>query len=543
MKMAQNSPTRSVPFRLGCWLMAGASGIALASAARATETVSPFWLLPAVLADAAKPQAPHALPASSLPGSSNASLANNGPDASGARRMLRPILTDPQGLRFADLTPFMSRLAAGTVELQPLLPAQIGRLAMGRGLAGLVAPRVSGTETEALGGRLRLATYFLDDEQGVEQRDFRTPDAREKPRDLRGRDISRRHRLAAQLIDSGNLRLLVDGEMGQLSEGQSAALLPLANGRFVLPGSWSSVSSRLEYGQTNVTVGFQDYETREAVRSREQITVGFKASELQVYRRQASEFSMINGGQWLRRTSFSGVSADLLVTDVLPGAVLDMVDHVRDILPTSVSGNFERGDVARAELTVGPRDRVSTANLALTWRGRFGDTTASVWERRVSTDMMMPGAEDGVRLSRSSDRYADLSHSMNRGNWKFGAGLSLIETNDEMLGNRRAERQVAPHVSIGYAPENGPKLELRYGAADAQSQLVDDDLAARAKARQLQLSLDLSDYVRENLNRPDASLRLEYRYDFGKSDESRSNPGPSQEGGHALLVTFSTPLN
>ncbi|MFN9972154.1 MAG: hypothetical protein ACK58T_19920, partial [Phycisphaerae bacterium] len=260
MKMAQNSPTRSVPFRLGCWLMAGASGIALASAARATETVSPFWVLPAVLADAAKPQAPHALPASSLPGSSNASLANNGPDASAARRKLRPILTDPQGLRFADLTPFMSRLAAGTVELQPLLPAQIGRLAMGRGLAGLVAPRVSGTETEALGGRLRLATYFLDDEQGVEPRDFRTPDAREKPRDLRGRDSSRRPRLAAQLIDSGNLRLLVDGEMGQLSEGQSAALLPLANGRFVLPGSWSSVSSRLEYGQTNVTVGFQDYE-------------------------------------------------------------------------------------------------------------------------------------------------------------------------------------------------------------------------------------------------------------------------------------------
>lgn len=541
--MAQSSPNRRVTFRLGCWLMAGASGIALASAARAAETVSPFWVLPAVLSDAAKPLAPYGLPASPAPGSVIASKPESLPDAAGGQGTLRPILPGTRGLRFGDVTPTISRLAAGTIEFQPLLPAQIDRLAMGRGLSGLVAPKVIGTETEALGGRLRLATFFIDDEQGVEQRDFHTPDARQKPRDLRGREISRRHRLAAQLIDSGNLRLLVDGEMGQLSEGQAATLLPLANGRFVLPGSWSSVSSRLEYGQTNVTVGYQDYETREAVRSREQITVGFKASELQVYRRQASEFSLINGGQWLRRTSFSGVSADLLVSDVLPGAVLDMVDHVRDILPTSVNGSFERGDVARAELTVGPRDKVSTANLALTWRGRFGDTTASVWERRVSTDMIMPGAEDGLRLSRSSDRYADLSHSMSRGNWKFGAGLSLIETNDEMLGNRRAERQVAPHVSIGYAPENGPKLQLRYGAADAQSQLVDDDLAARAKARQLQLSIDLSDYVRENLNRPDASLRLEYRYDFGKTDESRSNPGPSQEGGHALLVTFSTPLN
>lgn len=536
MTMAQNSPNRRAWFRPGCWLMAGASTIAMAAASHA-ETVSPFWVVPAVLSDAAKQQGGQSLPATAAGVKADAGKADK------ASQPMRPLLSDPGGLRAAGLAPFLTRLAVGTVEFQPLLPAQISRLAIGKGLTGLVPTQPQGGEVEAAGGRLRLTTYFLEDDPGVSQRDFREPDGRDKPRDLRGRDMSRRHRLAAQLIDSGNLKLLVDGEMGQLSEGQSATFLPLANGRFVLPGNWSSVSSRLEYGHTNVTVGYQDYETREAVRSREQVTVGFKASELQVYRRQASEFSMINGGQWLRRTSFSGVSADLLVTDVLPGAVLDMVDHVRHILPTSVNGSFERGDVTRAELTVGPRDKVSTANLALTWRGRFGDTTASVWERRISTDMVMPGGEDGVRLARSSDRYADISHSVRRGSWKLGAGLSLIETNDEMLGVKRAEQQMAPHVSIGYAPDHGPKLQLRYGAADAQSQLVDDDLAARAKARQLQLSIDVSDYVRDSLNRPDASLRLEYRYDFGKSDESRGNPGGEQPGGHALLVTFSTPLN
>jgi hypothetical protein len=537
--MEQNSPTRWAHLRLACWLMAGASTVAMGGASQA-ETVSPFWVLPAVLSDATKRPA---LPPSSLQVRPQPSVTESLAGAGGSMLRLRPLLPEPGGLRAADVTPFISRLAAGSVEFQPLLSAQIGRLAIGKGLSGLMSPPAQGFDAEAPGGKLRLTTYFLEDDPEASQRDFRSPDGRDKPRDLRGRDISRRHRLAAQLIDSGNLRLLVDGEMGHLSEGQSATLLPLMNGRFVLPGSWSSVSSRLEYGNTNVTVGFQDYETRESVRSREQITVGFKASELQVYRRQASEFSMINGGQWLRRTTFSGVSADLLVADVLPGAVLDMVDHVRHILPTSVNGSFERGDVTRAELTVGPRDKVSTANLALTWRGRFGDTTASVWERRVSTDMIMPGAEDGVNLSRSSDRYSDISHSMSRGNWKFGAGLSLIQTNDEMLGIARSERQVAPHVSVGYAPERGPKLELRYGAADAQSQLVDDDLAARAKARQLQLSIDVSDYVRESLNRPEANLRLEYRYDFGKSEESRDNSGRDQEGGHALLVTFSTPLN
>ena len=541
MTMAQNSPTRWAHLRLGCWLMAGTSTLATAVAAHG-ETASPFWVLPFVLSDAARPQAaqtPRPAPGLGLPVTTLTETSSGG---KGSVLPLRSTL----GMVDADLSnpsTFLSGMAAGAIEAQPLLSSQISRLAHGKGLNGLVPEQATQVEAQIPGGGLRMTTYFLEDDATLSRRDFRETDGRDKPRDLRGRDVSRRHRIAAQLIDSGNLRLLVDGEMGHLSEGQSAALLPLVNGRFVLPGNWSSISSRLEYGPTNVTLGYQDYENREAVRSREQITVGFKASELQVYRRQASEFSLINGGQWLRRTTFSGVSADLLVADVLPGAVLDTIDHVRHLLPTSVNGSFERGDVTRAEVTVGPRDKVSTGNLALTWRGPYGDTTASLWERRVSTDMVMPGAEDGIKLARSSDRYADLSHSMRRGNWKLGAGLSLIETNDDLLGKTRAERQVAPHVSIGYAPEKGPKVELRYGAADAQSQLVDDDLAARAKTRQLQLSVDVSDYVRDRLNRPDASLRLEYRYDFGKPEESRDNSNRDQEGGHALLVTFSTPLN
>jgi hypothetical protein len=115
-----------------------------------------------------------------------------------------------------------------------------------------------------------------------------------------------------------------------------------------------------------------------------------------------------------------------------------------------------------------------------------------------------------------------------------------------VLGQSNSGSEYAPHVSVAYAPERGPKVELRFGAADAQSQIVDDNLAARAKTRQLQLSVDVSDYVRESLNRPEASLKLEYRYDFSNSGGAGSadpNGLKERDGGHALLVTFSTPLN
>lgn len=535
--MEQNSPPRRAGFRLGLWLMAGVSVLATAGAAQ-SATSGAGWAFPAVLSDKAHPSQ-RATQSSDQTAQAAGGAVQKQFDAFAPFLAYQPLLPVPAG----HTTSLLPRLASGSVVFEPLLSQRISWLASGRGGAITVLPTGQTSEVEALGGRLRMSTFFLEDGAGVRPRDFTDLEASDRPRDRASRQTTRRQRIGAQLIDSGNLKLLVDGEIGQLSEGAAAIMLPLVDGRFVVPGSWSSISSRLEYGATNVTVGYQDYESRDEARSREQITVGFKASELQVYRRQGAEFSLINGGQWLRRTTFSGISADLLVADVLPPAIADTLDPVRHLLPTSISGGFERGDVMRAEITVGPRDRVSTAHMAMSWQGRFGETTASLRERRITTDMLTPGAEDGVRLSRSSDRYADLSHSMRRGNWKLGAGLSLIQTDDDVMGRRTAESQIAPHVSVGYAPQRGPRVELRYGAADAQSQLVDDDLSARSKSRQLQLSIDVSDYVRESLNRPEASLRLEYRYDMGSSADRGDTGGRERDGGHALLVTFSTPLN
>ncbi|MEQ1754113.1 MAG: hypothetical protein ABL973_08260 [Micropepsaceae bacterium] len=542
--MAQNVPSHLATLRFSTLLLSCTSLVAFSNSAALADPVQPYWVIPAVLSDpginsAASRNEPITLYRPALKRQFDLNLY-----LKPSSDFQYPRLSSLEFSNDASAPGLLAKFSSSTVQLQPSVSAKVSHIAEGLDFAsgGLTAQTYS-LSSQFLDGRVNFSSDIIDDSVNLDRRDFRDPQLRETARDVRTQDLTRRHRFAAKLIDSGKLRLMVDGEFGHISDQFALNFSELPTGQMVLPGSWSNVSSRLEFGDANVTVGYQDYETRNEARKREQVVLGFAKSELQVYRRQGSEFNLINGGQWLKRTTYSGITADLMVADVLPSAVADAIDPVRFILPTSVSGGFERGDVVRAEFTTGPRDKVTTANMAMTWDTRLGETTASFWQRKITTDLITPGVEDGVKLSQSSDRYADISHSVRRGNWKFGAGLSLIQTNDEVLGVRNSDSQTAPHVSIAYEPEHGPKVELRFGAADAQSQIVDDNLAARAKTRQLQLSVDVSDYVRDELNRPDAKLKLEYRYDFSNGSDNAGNGLRERDGGHALLVTFSTPLN
>ena len=116
------------------------------------------------------------------------------------------------------------------------------------------------------------------------------------------------------------------------------------------------MSSRLEFGETSVKVDYQDFVTRAENLKRQGVTVGFAQSELSVYRKEGMEFNLTQGGQWLKRSAYAGVTADIMVADVIPPAVADAIDPIRPFLPTSVFAAFERGDIVRAELLPGPRD-------------------------------------------------------------------------------------------------------------------------------------------------------------------------------------------
>ena len=66
--------------------------------------------------------------------------------------------------------------------------------------------------------------------------------------------------------------------------------------------------------------------------------------------------------------------------------------------------------------------------------------------------------------------------------------------------------------------------------------------AIRRAASVLQISLDLSNFVQEELNKPQAQLKLEYRRELESSDTNLGGRF-AREGDQALLLTFSTPLN
>jgi hypothetical protein len=546
--MEQRSPRRLGQSRLSTLLLAG-SAVCVTGTARA-EPIQGYWLAPSVLASNLGIEA--AVAAQQIKQIRTRVLAKHDAELFVAPepnwKDLTPALDGfdkPVQFQDADApkAPVSFKLRGGSFDFEPAVSVKVDRLANGANFStGNVAAESVGFDAELFDGRLSFSTDIAKTDDQVDTRDFRDPQLRDRDRSIDLRDTSRRHRFSAKVIDSENLRLLVDGDFGETSEGFATSLKELPTGRLVLPGSWSNLSSSLEFGETKVKVDYQDYVTNRENYKRQGFTLGYASSALSVYRKDGMEFNLTQGGQWLKRTSFTGINADVIVTDVLPDAVAEAIDPIRPLLPTVISGGYEKGDIIRSELLPGPRDRVATANAAMTWDTRLGATTASFWERRIDTDIIQPGAEDAIPLSRSRDRFVDVSHKVRRGSWQFGAGLSLIETDDTIAGIRNTQSEVAPHVSVAYAPENGPRIELRYGAADAQSQIIDDNLAARAKTKQLQLSVDISTFAQEELNKPDAKLKLEYRYDLNGSDRDPVT-GRERGGGHAVLLTFATPLN
>lgn len=510
------------------------------------EPLQPFWLMPSVMSTTADSSDPFRQ-LRPVQEQQQLKLGNHANDVAWSRfPALRPgAVIEDQPLSLAktpeEHEPLVAvKLRTSSYEIEPSVNAKLLRLADAD--LDTVSAQSTSFDTTLFGGRVNFGTDVVQAMDTTDDRDFRDSQLRPSDRPMRLTNTSRRSRFNARLIDSENLRLLVNGEFGETSEGFAHSLREMPTGRLVLPGSWSTVSSRIEFGNARVGVDYQDYVSREETVQRKGVTLEYARSAMSLYRKEGMEFNLTQGGHWLKRTTFSGIEADFIIADLVPDAIAEAIDPVRPFLPRSINAGFERGDIIRSELLPGPRDKVSTANLALTWETNLGETTASYWERKINTDVIAPGGEDSFELSTSRDRFIDVSHKIRRGNWQFGAGLSMIDTDDTHQGVPTKDSQIAPHVSVAYAPEHGPKIELRLGAADAQSQIIDDDLAARAKTRQLQLSVDLSTFAQDELNKPDAKLKLEYRYDLSGSDRDPVS-GRERGGGHAVLLTFSTPLN
>ena len=346
-----------------------------------------------------------------------------------------------------------------------------------------------------------------------------------------------RHSFTAQVVDRDHFKWSLAGQMGKIDPRFTDFI-------FTQPGDatpalrWSSMATRMDFGVANLSVGYNDVAHTDHVERNRTLTLGFNQSALSIYRRDASQFSLDQGGHWLRRTAVTGANAQVIVDDVLPNKLAEVMSPVRPFLPTTISASYEQGDSLQPDGPDAgtPVEHVRSMSTDLMWDTRLGQTSVSFWQRNLKTNA------DELTLEKASDRVIDLSHSIKRGNWRFGAGISMIESEDETLTTHSRESRIAPHISFAYASEDFPTIEVRLGAADARSIVGIDDMPASAKARQLQISLDLSNFVQQELNKPQAQLKLEYRRELENGDSNLGGRS-AREGDQALLVTFSTPLN
>jgi hypothetical protein len=422
------------------------------------------------------------------------------------------------------------------LDLRPNLEASFERLTQGVnfGLAPSDAVN-SGIEAALFDGRVEVSSDITLATETVPAAGWRFGDDARSANEV---EAAYQHSFSAKVVDRDRFKWSLAGQMGQVDPRFTDFV-------FTQPGDkspalrWSSMATRMDFGQASLSVGYDDVERADEVQSNRRLTLGFNQSALSVYRRNTSQFSLDQGGHWNRRTAVMGANADVIVADVLPDKVAEALAPAMPFMPNMISASFEEGDSFKPEGpdTPGtPRERVRSVSTALMWQSRLGETTASYWTRQIKTDV------DQLRLETVKDQVIDLAHSVRHGNWRFGGGVSFIESTDETLTTRSRQTRVAPHLSVAYEAADFATIELRVGAADANSIVGVDDMPASAKARQLQISLDLSNFVQDQLNRPEAKLKLEYRRELDTGDAKAGNRF-AHEGDQALLLTFSTPLN
>lgn len=420
------------------------------------------------------------------------------------------------------------------VRLRPTIDATFDNISQGIRFGLPTDASSTGVDADLFDGRLQVSSDVTIADEGVKPLGLRPG---QDPRSEDDVDTAYRHSFTARVVERDRFKWSLAGQMGQIDPRFTDFIFTQA-GDPTPALRWSSMASRMDFGLASVSVGYDDVTRADKVESKKKLTFGFNQSALSFYRRDASQFSLDQGGRWLRRTAVNGANAEVIVDDVLPDKLAESIAGVRPFLPTTISGSYEQGDALDSDdpSSFAPVEKVRSVSADLMWDTRFGQTTVSYWQRATKAT-----AED-IRLQSTKDRVVDIAHSIRRGNWKFGAGVSFIESSDETMTSSSRESRVAPHISFAYAAEDFPAIEVRVGAADARSIVGVDDIPASAKARQLQISLDLSNFVREELGKPQAQLRLEYRRDLENGDDNRGGRF-AREGDQALLLTFSTPLN
>jgi hypothetical protein len=187
---------------------------------------------------------------------------------------------------------------------------------------------------------------------------------------------------------------------------------------------------------------------------------------------------------------------------------------------------------------VGVRQTAKLDVLAI-WDTRLGELTVTYWR-----DTRRPVSSGTPGLT-TSDEVIDISHSIHRGDWRFGAGFSLLRSTEDDVDFHSKDNYLSGTFAITYAPDAGPSLEARLGADNSDSQfdfLSEDPLVDRSRIWDLHIRADFSEPFRHLALRPEASLTAEYRRRVENGGSPSLFAGASECCSEAFLISAAMSL-
>ena len=345
---------------------------------------------------------------------------------------------------------------------------------------------------------------------------------------------ARWHRFDARLIDTPTVRWLASGEISSVDVGFRANSGGRPRMALSIPGERARFSTSIKLWDTTLSSVTERLDSPLQMRALDRVKLGIDGVELDVTARRIERSSFLDPGIRTSRSESTSVAVELLPELLIPETLAEL-DDLAPLMPNLMSFDWETGRETALTGTTERQD-ISGLQALFNWSGKLGETTALYWR------------EDQVALGASMDtesgfnQLLDLSHTIKRGHWRIGFGVSMVDLQSSSQDDGYADTSVSGNFSVAYAPTDGPQLKFGIGHHRDEFELEGEDDIFRQdlKAFNLSVSVDLSRFVQKALDRPKLKLEAEYRRNL--SHVEATDYHSEQEKAEAFLVSFRAPL-
>jgi hypothetical protein len=334
----------------------------------------------------------------------------------------------------------------------------------------------------------------------------------------------------AKIIQTADLQWSVRSEISSIDDNFVGSDASWQSGGLPVRGDRTKISSQFSAFGLNGSGSFDHMKNSFADRSKNKVQFEVDGISATIYATTITRFSLTEPDELIRRSDTRGVTLELAAGQLLP----DLASS--PLVPRLVSLNVETGHLAEPGQ---PVDDTSAYQILADWKTALGTTTALYWLETQGQNLPGMGGQG------ESSQMFDIAQAVRLGLWKFTFGATATDLEAVETGGGFADNAISGRFSIRYAPAFGPHLEASFGRTHDQFDMMFDDLLQRSQATRLSLSVDLSDYVQQQLGRRDTHLSFDFRHEFNEAEFEQEwgvPPEAISRSRDTALLSFRTPL-